>query len=167
SVVAATQRGYHCLFFDGPGQGEMLYEQGVRMRADWETVINAVVDVALTLPNVDPSRIALSGWSLGGYFAPRVASVVLSWAACIADPGQPGIAPAFREFAVRCGAAPDAVADLGNLDAAVLEQMSEIVQGDPKLNWGILRRGLWVHGAKDLRDYARLIEPFTMEVRAE
>ena len=37
SAVAASRRGYHCLLFDGPGQGEMLYEHGVRLRPDWET----------------------------------------------------------------------------------------------------------------------------------
>ena len=51
SAVAATRRGYHCLVFDGPGQGGMLYEQGVTMRPDWETVVAAVVDFALTQPH--------------------------------------------------------------------------------------------------------------------
>jgi len=53
SAVAASRRGYHVLMFDGPGQGEMLYVQGVPMRGDWEAVITKVVDFALTLPNVD------------------------------------------------------------------------------------------------------------------
>lgn len=70
TAVAATRRGYHALLFDGPGQGEVLYRQGVPMRPDWETVVSAVVDVAERLPMVDPGRIALSGWSLGGYLAP-------------------------------------------------------------------------------------------------
>jgi Alpha/beta hydrolase family len=74
SAAAATTRGYHCLIFDGPGQGEMLIEHGMTLRPDWETVIKAVVDFALTLSVVDPGRIALSGWSLGGYLAPRAAS---------------------------------------------------------------------------------------------
>jgi dipeptidyl aminopeptidase/acylaminoacyl peptidase len=94
SAVAASRRGYHCLLFDSPGQGEMLYERGVRLRPDWETVVRAVVDLALTLPTVDPKRIALSGWSLGGYLAPRAASGEQRLAACIADPGQPSIADA-------------------------------------------------------------------------
>ena len=75
SAVAASQRGYHSLLFDGPGQGAMLYEHGVPQRPDWEVVVNAVVDFALTLPRVDPRRIALYGWSLGGHLAPRGAQV--------------------------------------------------------------------------------------------
>ena len=51
SAVAASRRGYHCLIFDGPGQGEMLIQQGVHLRPDWETVIGPVLDFALTLPS--------------------------------------------------------------------------------------------------------------------
>lgn len=50
SAVAASRRGFHCLIFDGPGQGEMLYEHGLPLRPDWETVVRAVVDFALSLP---------------------------------------------------------------------------------------------------------------------
>ena len=67
SAVAAIHRGYHCLLFDGPGQGELLIEQGIPIRPDWGTVVSAVIDVAVTLPLVDPTRIVISGWSLGGY----------------------------------------------------------------------------------------------------
>ena len=86
--LAASARGYHCLLFDGPGQGEMLIEHGVPMRADWEAVIRPVVDFALRSADVDPARIALSGWSLGGYLALRGASGEPRLAACIADPGH-------------------------------------------------------------------------------
>lgn len=63
SAVAASRRGYHCLLFDGPGQGEMLYLQNVYLRADWETVVKAVIDFAVALPVVDSTRIALTGWN--------------------------------------------------------------------------------------------------------
>jgi hypothetical protein len=86
SVVAASRRGYHCLIFDGPGQGRMLFEHGVRLRPDWETVIAAELD--FTLAHVDVERIALSGWSLGGYLAGRAAASDTRLAACIVDPGR-------------------------------------------------------------------------------
>jgi hypothetical protein len=86
-AVAVARAGYHCLWFDGPGQGEMLIEQGMPFRPDWEAVIRPVVDFALQLPNVDPARIALYGLSLGGYLVLRAASGEPRVAACIAIPG--------------------------------------------------------------------------------
>jgi alpha-beta hydrolase superfamily lysophospholipase len=167
SAVAASRRGYHCLLFDGPGQGEMLYEHGVRLRPDWETVVKAVVDFALTLPLVDPARIALSGWSLGGYLAPRAASGEHRLAACIADPGQPGLAEAFRGFLTEFGVPAEATADLGEMDQDILDGIEQTVGADRGLRWRIVQRGFWVHGVGNLRDYLRAIEAFTMAGRTE
>ena len=116
SAVAASRRGYHSLLFDGPGQGAMLFERNVPLRPDWETVINAVVDFALTLPEVDPGRLALSGWSLGGYLSPRAASGEHRLAACVADPGQWALLNSFRRAAISMGLSQEAAADLGSID---------------------------------------------------
>ena len=51
-----------------------------------------------SMPVVDPDRIALNGWSLGGYLAPRAASGEHRLAACIADPGLWGMAWGLRVF---------------------------------------------------------------------
>jgi len=167
SAVAAARRGYHALIFDGPGQGAMLYEQNVRLRPDWETVIATVVDFALTLPTVDPARIALSGWSLGGYLAPRAASGEHRLAACIADPGLWGIADAFRGIAVKLGASAEEVKNLGTMDQAVIDRIWQIVTNDRKLRWSIVQRGFWVNGVADLRAFLQRSELFSMEGRAE
>lgn len=58
SAVAASQHGYHCLFFDGPGQGQMLFEHGVHMRPDWENVVAPVVDFALQIAQQPLLRLA-------------------------------------------------------------------------------------------------------------
>jgi pimeloyl-ACP methyl ester carboxylesterase len=68
-VVPALRRGYHCLVFDGPGQGAVLFEQGIPIRADWEAVVSAVIDAVIDREDVDPDRIALTGWSLAGHLA--------------------------------------------------------------------------------------------------
>jgi len=167
SAVAASRRGYHCLIFDGPGQGTTLIEHGVRLRPDWENVIRAVVDFALTLPNIDPSRIALSGWSLGGYLAPRAASGESRLAACVADPGQSCIADGFRAYAIKLGATPQQVAQLGELPEAVIERLEQIIAHDRKLHWSISQRGYWVNGVSNLRDYLASVERFTMAGRIE
>ena len=85
--AAALERGWNVLAFDGPGQGAMLIDRGVPLRPDWEAVIRPVVDYVLTLPGVDPARLVLIGWSLGGYLAPRAATGEPRLAACVSDCG--------------------------------------------------------------------------------
>jgi pimeloyl-ACP methyl ester carboxylesterase len=86
-AAAALRRGYNVLTFYGPGQGLALLEQNLYFRPDWEAVVTPVVDFALTLPEVDPARIALVGISQGGYWAPRAVAFEHRIAACVADPG--------------------------------------------------------------------------------
>lgn len=165
SAVAATRRGYHCLVFDGPGQGGALYEQGLRLRADWETVIRAVVDHAVGLDHVDVDRIALSGWSLGGYLAPRAASGEPRLAACICDPGLWSVAAGFRSAAVAMGVPRELAARLSELPEPWMEKIEQVIRSDRKLRWGVMQRGYWVHGVSNLRDYLSAVEDFTLDGR--
>ena len=87
NAVAALERGYHVLVFDGPGQGSVITELGLPFRPDWENVMTPVIDYALELPGVDPDRFVLLGWSFGGYLAPRAATGEHRIAACVADSG--------------------------------------------------------------------------------
>ncbi|QOY90790.1 alpha/beta hydrolase family protein [Paludibaculum fermentans] len=168
SAVAASRRGYHCLLFDGPGQGEMLYEHGIRLRPDWENVISAVLDFALALPNVRTEEIVLSGWSLGGHLAPRAASGEHRIAALIADPGIWSICGMFRDFAVRTlGVTREAASNLGSLEQSLIDRMDAIINNEPALHWKVVQRGYWVHGVNNLRDYLISAERFTMDGRAE
>lgn len=86
-AVAALQRGYNCLTFEGPGQGAVIRKQHLPFRNDWEHVVTPAVDYLLTRPEVDSERIALKGISLGGYLAPRAAAFEHRLAACIANDG--------------------------------------------------------------------------------
>lgn len=67
----ALKRGYNCLIFEGPGQGEMIRVKKKPFRPNWETVVTPVVDFALKLPEVEASKIALIGYSMAGYLVPR------------------------------------------------------------------------------------------------
>lgn len=168
SAVAAARRRYHSLLFDGPGQGAMLYQHGVPLRPDWETVVGAVLDFAVALPLVDPARIALSGWSLGGHLAPRAASGEPRVAALVADPGLWSIADGFRAAVRRMfDLPPEAVRDLGTLDQAVIDRADAAIRKDRELRWKVVQRGFWVHGVDNLRDYLASAELFTMRGRAE
>lgn len=69
--VHALKRGYNCLIYEGPGQGEVISEAGLAFRHDWEKVVTPVVDYALSRDDVDPERVAIIGYSMGGYLVPR------------------------------------------------------------------------------------------------
>ncbi len=167
SAAAAVRRGYHALVFDGPGQGGMLYEQGVPMRADWETVVAAVVDFALAQPIVDPERIALSGWSLGGHLALRAASGEPRLAAVAADPGLWSITGPLRAMAARLGLPEAAIEGVLAGDGALAPLFGRTLVGlSRRMRWSIAQRAFWVHGVSDFPDYFRAIAAFTLDGRA-
>jgi dienelactone hydrolase len=79
------QRGIATFSVDGPGQGEAEYDLAIR--ADWEVPGGAVIDYLATIPRLDPDRVGVWGVSLGGYYAPRVASGDERVKACVALAG--------------------------------------------------------------------------------
>ena len=167
SAVAAARRGYHVLFFDGPGQGGPLIEQGIPLRPDWETVIRAVVDVAIDLPGIDPARIALSGWSLGGHLAARAATGEHRLAALILDPALWSMLAGFAGLAAKLGIPLDPATDIAELDDAILAKLEAVIEGNRQLRWSFVQRGYWVHGVPDLRGYLASAAQFTLEGRAQ
>ena len=85
--AGALARGYNCLIFNGPGQGDSLWMRKLYFRPDWEKVITPVVDAMLHHAEVEPKRIALVGVSQGGYWVPRALGFEHRIAAGVADPG--------------------------------------------------------------------------------
>lgn len=82
-------RGLATLSVDGPGQGEAEYE--LPIRPDWEVPGAAILDALAAQPGIDGTRIGVWGVSLGGYYAPRVASGDARVRACIALCGPYGL----------------------------------------------------------------------------
>jgi dipeptidyl aminopeptidase/acylaminoacyl peptidase len=78
-------RGLATFSVDGPGQGEAEYDLAIR--PDWEIPGAAILDAVAGLPGIDPDRIGVWGVSLGGYYAPRLASGDRRVRACIALSG--------------------------------------------------------------------------------
>jgi pimeloyl-ACP methyl ester carboxylesterase len=79
------ERGIATFSVDGPGQGEAEYDLAIR--GDWEVPGSVVIDYLHTEPAIDPGRIGVWGVSLGGYYAPRVASGDERVKACVALAG--------------------------------------------------------------------------------
>ena len=149
---AAIRRGYNVLLFDGPGQGRNLIRDGMTIRPDWETVVTPVVDYALTRPEIDPERIILAGWSLGGLLAPRAAGVEHRIAALVADPGQWDLRDVVVDF---LPLDPADKAKFPDIDPALLDPMEASLTGseaDPMDRWELVQRGMWVHGVDTIYD---------------
>ena len=68
------ERGVSVLMVDCPGSGEALRFQDLKAPIETEDWATACVDYLETRGDVDPDRIGLAGWSLGGYYCPRAAA---------------------------------------------------------------------------------------------
>lgn len=83
-VPDLVKRGISCLVMDGPGTGESIRFRGHHLRHDYEVAGSACVDFLEKRDDVDPGKIGVVAVSLGGYYAPRCASLEPRFAACIA-----------------------------------------------------------------------------------
>jgi len=79
----ALQRGISVLMIDGPGQGGTLRRHGITNRFDYEIPIGQCIDYLASRSDVDTTRIAVCGSSLGGYYAARAGCYEHRLAACI------------------------------------------------------------------------------------
>ncbi len=162
--AAALQRGYNVLAFDGPGQGSLIIQQDIPFRPDWETVARAVVDFALTLPEVDQEQLALIGLSFGGYLAPRAATGEHRLAACISDCGP------YDLFDASFSRVPSFLAKpilAGNpLAIALLRRTLKGMLKHPSRGWA-LRRNFWVHHVNDAMAFFNLARDYTLKGREQ
>jgi pimeloyl-ACP methyl ester carboxylesterase len=84
--AVAPEQGWNCLIFEGPGQRGCLHlNPELKLRHDYEVPVKAVVDYAVTRDDVDADKLALIGYSLGGYFAPRAVAFEYRIKACVAS----------------------------------------------------------------------------------
>ncbi len=83
-VPDLIKRGISVLVMDGPGTGEAIRFRGHYLRHDYEIAGSACVDYLEKRADVDAKKIGIVAISLGGYYAPRCASMEPRFAACIA-----------------------------------------------------------------------------------
>ena len=79
-----AKRGFNVLAIDGPGQSEPLRLRNIPSRHDYEAAGIPVYDWVAARPEVDPKRVAVMGYSFGGYHAPRICAFEKRYAACVA-----------------------------------------------------------------------------------
>jgi pimeloyl-ACP methyl ester carboxylesterase len=157
-AAAALDRGYNVLAYDGPGQGAVIREQGLRFRPDWEAVLGPVLDHALELPEVDAEAVAHFGYSLGGYLVARAAAFDDRAAALILDDGLYDFHQAY------VNAIP---AFLMNLVYARRDRIPNWFAGllahfDTQARWG-LNNGLWTIGGNGYADFLRRTTEYSLK----
>ncbi len=140
-AAAAIKRGYHCLIFEMPGQGEAQRKQNLIMRDDAEVPVKAALDNLETREEVDHEKIGLLGMSLGGYFAPRAAAFDQRIKACIA------FNVFYDTFDSTLNQNPQ-LAEVLKLPVEKREQMLAMAEEhNSNLRW-MLNNGKWVFGLK-------------------
>ena len=156
--AAALARGYNVLAFDGPGQGAALRKQGLVFRPDWEAVITPVLDFALTRPEIAPDRIALFGYSLGGYLVARAAAFDQRPAAVILDDGI------YDFYAAIKNSVPPFLAQWieDGRDDAALPVMAMLRSFNTQIRWA-MRNGVWAMGVDSDAALAREFRRYTLD----
>jgi alpha-beta hydrolase superfamily lysophospholipase len=151
---AGQERGYNILAFDGPGQGQVIRQNGMAFRPDWEAVVGPVIDYVETRPDVDDTRIGLIGISMGGVLGPRAAafeprlSAVVAWDGVYDMQAVPldfvfADHPDDKETLKRRFAAAD--------DPALDAYIDGRVHDNGAVRW-MVGHGKWVLGAETARD---------------
>jgi pimeloyl-ACP methyl ester carboxylesterase len=153
----ALKRGYHVLQVHGPGQGVSIRLKGLPFRPDWEKVITPVVDFAVAQPGVDPERIVLIGFSMGGALAPRAAAFEKRIKICIANPGVLNWGESIYSYleAYAPGISQLLASDPKAFDVAV----GQFLAGNALYQWWFADSA-WKHGAKSPSDMLLKLKEF-------
>ena len=145
AAAPALERGYNCLTFEAPGQGNVIIKQKLPFRYDWEKVVTPVLDFALLKKsefNIDSEKIALMGISLGSLLAARAISFEHRFSAVIlydgVYDGYEGIKAGFS------GQMLDAL-DKGDSEF-VNKTMNELMESDPSIKFN-MKHGMWTTGS--------------------
>ncbi|MCJ1329470.1 hypothetical protein MMC10_006150 [Thelotrema lepadinum] len=153
-------RGWNFVTYEGPGQPTVRIKQGLGFIPDWEKVVTPVVDYLSTRSEVDMSRLALVGISMGGYMATRVAAFEHRFAAAIAIDGI------YDFFVTITQNFPATITDLfasGNATAFDAYINSINVPGAPtSLRW-VVDQGLFSFNTHSPFDWWTQMKNYTMD----
>jgi len=156
---AALRRGYNVLLVEIPGQRGAYYsDPDLTFRPDIDVQFGHIVDYALSRADVNPDYLALSGYSMGGLFAPRAASGEKRIKAVVASCLTPSFVPHIMSL---IGLDPDEpYADRTDLDSLIdnASPMARLLLGDVRERYGMLDRPL-----SDYLDYLREFDLWGLE----
>ncbi len=155
--IAAHKHGYNVLLFEGPGQGNVIRQQHLVFRPDWEHVVTPVVDFAMGIPNIDKHKIALLGISMGGYLAARACAFEHRIQACIVNGGVYDISENIYKNT------PANMLSLLKTDPNKFNsEMAEEMKKDLTAQW-FFNNAMWTFGAKSPAEVMEKIKLYSMK----
>ncbi len=143
-AAPALERGYNCLTFEGPGQGEVIRKQKIPFIYDWEKVVTPVFEFMASKSkefNIDLKRVVLMGISMGGYLAARAAAFEPRISACVL---YDGVYDGYD--AIKSGLPKpllDAI-EAGNSEF-VNATFTDLMKWDPNVKFN-MKHGMWTTG---------------------
>jgi hypothetical protein len=147
--AAAVQRGYNALLVELPGQRGAYYsDSDLTFRPDTHVQMRYIVDDVLSRATVDPERLSLTGYSMGGLFVPRAVAVEKRIKAAVTSSLTPSFLPSILSL---IGLNPDEpYGEIADLESRVNESspMARLLLGDVRERFGMLDRPI-----KDYLDY--------------
>lgn len=155
--LAAWERGYNVILFEGPGQGEALRKQNLPFRYDWEKVVTPVVDYAMKLEGIDKKKISLWGISLGGYLAARAAAFEPRLAGCIVNGGIYDFAETiYKQY-------PKEVLELINTNPSEFNKIMEKQMAESVEVYWFVHNAMWTMHADSPAEAVKIISRYTLK----
>lgn len=162
-VVPALSRGWNCLTYEGPGHPTVRRKQNLGFIPDWERVVTPLVDYLLKDRSnaVDKDKLALFGFSFGGYLAARAAAFEPRISAVVLDGGvwdcyeafSPNLSPELKELF-----------DSGNKEA--FDEAGRGLLDDPlvpsQARWG-LAQGMWAFNTQSPYDFMQATKKYAVK----
>jgi pimeloyl-ACP methyl ester carboxylesterase len=160
---AALPRGYNVITYEGPGHPTVRRTQSLGFITEWEKVVTPVVDYLLTLPEVDPARIGLIGFSMGGFLAVRAAAFEHRLAAVMAIDGVYDVGESFSNTLPpnlkALLSSPETHAKLNGILKSLLSNPSKAPTG---LRWGI-EQGFWAFNVNTPSELVEAAKKMTLK----
>jgi pimeloyl-ACP methyl ester carboxylesterase len=158
---ALLQRGMNAIVYEGPGQPTVRRYQDLGFMPGWERVVSPIVDYILTRDDVEADKIALMGYSFGGFLAPRAAAFEHRLAAVIAIDGVYDFGEAIlQQFG------PDAAKAVRSGKKEYVDRLGKQLQADPDspttLRWGI-NQGEWTFKTHSAYEFVKKAQDYTLE----
>jgi len=147
----AIEKDWNCLILEGPGQwGALMDNPGLVFRPDYEKPVGAAVDWLMERGGFDANKIALIGYSMGGYLSVRGAFDDRI-KACIPN-----------TLVVDCGASARAGMKGMVGSEKFMDRMFEfLIRYNAPARWGFLHSS-WTLGIKNAHEWVQAYNDFTL-----